>query len=134
MPSQKARDILEGRAVTVAEEEEWEEVWAFVTETEGIEALEPRTLKEAMDRPDWLLWKGGMDDKYKTLTDANMWVIVEHPEGVNVIGSKWVYKAKKDASGAIVHHKARLVAQGFSQVLGVDYFDTYAPVAKLASI
>lgn len=45
-----------------------------------------------------------------------------------------MFRAKKDAAGNIVRHKARLVAQGFSQVPGVDYFDTYAPVAKLASI
>lgn len=56
------------------------------------------------------------------------------PAGANIVGSKWVYHAKKDAAGNIIHYKARLVAQGFSQVPGVDYFDTFAPVAKLASI
>src|SRR6266702_2595793 len=59
---------------------------------------------------------------------------LEHaPPGANVIGSKWVFKAKKDASGKVVRYKARLVAQGFSQVEGVDYFDTYTPVARLTS-
>jgi hypothetical protein len=56
----------------------------------------------------------------------------EAPAGANIIGSKWVFKAKKDAAGNIAHYKARLVAQGFSQVGGVNYNDTYAPVAKLA--
>ena len=51
-----------------------------------------------------------------------------------MVGSKWVFRAKKDAAGNVVRYKARLVAQGFSQVPGVDYFDTYAPVARLASI
>ncbi len=50
------------------------------------------------------------------------------------MGSKWVFRIKKDAEGGIVKFKARLVAQGFSQVPGIDYFDTYAPVARLASI
>ena len=54
--------------------------------------------------------------------------------GVTVVRSKWVFCAKKDAAGNIVRHKVHLVAQGFSQVPGVDYFDTYAPVAKLTSI
>ena len=51
-----------------------------------------------------------------------------------MIESKWVFKAKKDATGSVVCYKAQLVAQGFSQVLGVDYFDTFAPVTHLASI
>ena len=50
------------------------------------------------------------------------------------MGSKWVFKVKKDASGNVVRYKACLVAQGFSQVPSVDYFDTFAPVARLASI
>ncbi|THH14812.1 hypothetical protein EW146_g5573 [Bondarzewia mesenterica] len=62
------------------------------------------------------------------------WELATAPAGANVIGSKWVFKAKKDASGNVVWYKARLVAQGFSQIPGVDYFDTYAPVAKLASV
>ena len=52
---------------------------------------------------------------------------------MNIIGSKWVFKAKKDAIGFIACLKAHLVAQGFSQIGGVNYDDTYAPVARLAS-
>ena len=69
-----------------------------------------------------------------TLKEARTWRLVDAPEGVNLVGSKWVFRAKKDAAGSVVCHKARLVAQGFSQVPGVDYFNTYAPVAQLASI
>src|ERR1700678_1210491 len=68
------------------------------------------------------------------LKAAGTWEIVDVPKGVNVVGSKWVFQAKKDAAGNVVRYKARLVAQGFSQVPGVDYFDTFAPVACLASI
>jgi Reverse transcriptase (RNA-dependent DNA polymerase) len=60
--------------------------------------------------------------------------LVDKPEGANVIGSKWVFHAKKDAAGTTIRHKVCLVAQGFSQVPGIDYFDTFAPIAKLASI
>ena len=60
-------------------------------------------------------------------------MLEEPPPGANIIGSKWVFKAKKDAAGIIARLKARLVAQGFSQIGGVDYDDTYAPVARLAS-
>ena len=62
-----------------------------------------------------------------------MWRLEEAPPGANIISSKWVFKAKKDAAGNIVCYKARLVAQGFSQIGSVDYDDTYAPVAHLTS-
>ena len=60
--------------------------------------------------------------------------MVNSPPRANIIGSKWVFQAKKDAARHVVQYKAQLVAQGFSQVPGVDYFDTFAPVACLASI
>ena len=60
--------------------------------------------------------------------------MVNVPKDANVVGSKWVFKAKKDTSGNMVRYKARLVAQGFSQVPGVNYFDTFAPITRLASI
>ena len=62
-----------------------------------------------------------------------MWHLEESPHRANVIGSKWVLKVKKDAAGNIACYRARLVTQGFSQIGGIDYNDTYAPVAKLAS-
>ena len=68
------------------------------------------------------------------LKNTDTWQLVEPPENINIVGSKWVYKVKKDAAGNIVYYKAWLVAQGFSQVFGIDYFDTFVPVAKLASI
>ena len=56
------------------------------------------------------------------------------PTGTKVIPLKWVYKLKKDRLGNIIRHKCRLVAQGFYQVFGQDYTDTYSPVAKFTSI
>ena len=56
------------------------------------------------------------------------------PPGANIVGSKWVFKIKKDSGRRIIQRKARLVTQGFSQVPGIDYFNTFVPVAKLASI
>jgi hypothetical protein len=113
---------------------EWEEEYALAVETSNAEALEPRSLAEAKKRPDWPLWKGAIEEELATLKAAGTWETVDAPEGVNVVGSKWVFRAKKDAAGNVIRYKARLVAQGFSQVPGVDYFDTFAPVARLASI
>jgi hypothetical protein len=100
--------------------------FALVAETSNSEVLEPRNLVEAKRRPDWSLWEHAIHEELDTLRKAGTWTLEHAPPGANVIGSKWVFKAKKDASGKVVRHKARLVAQGFSQVEGVDYFDTYA--------
>ena len=117
-PSQKARNILEGKAISLAEEMDWTEVQCLIADTEKIESLEPRSLKEAKKRRDWNLWKQAMHEELTMLSNAGTWELVEPPENVNIVGSKWVYKAKKDAARNIVRYKARLVAQ----------------VAKLASI
>ena len=65
-----------------------------------------------------------------------VWSLVERPKDTshNVIGTKWVFKNKQDSHGQFIRNKARLVAQGYSQIEGVDYGETYAPVARLESI
>ena len=62
------------------------------------------------------------------LEATRTWVLEEPPPKANIISSKWVFKVKKDAAGIFTRFKARLVAQGFSQIGGIDYDDTYAPV------
>ena len=106
---------------------------ALAAEIADTEALEPRNLAEAKCHPDWPLWEQAISKELTTLRKAGTWKLEAPPPRANIISSKWVFKAKKDASGKVVWYKAQLVAQGFSQVEGVDYFNTYAPVAKLAS-
>jgi transposase InsO family protein len=148
-PSRIVRDLQAGAGVNVADEiggawhvedgspsllEDFDGLeHALVATTSDAEALEPRSLAEAKRRPDWPLWEKAVEEELATLKAAGTWRMEEPPAGANIIGSKWVFKAKKDAAGNIARYKARLVAQGFSQVGGVDYDDTYAPVAKLAS-
>jgi len=108
--------------------------FVFATEMADAEALEPCTLTEAKHQPNWPHWKKAIKEELATLKAASTWRLEEALPGANIIGSKWVLKAKKDAAGNIVHYKARLVAQGFSQISSVNYDDTYAPVAKLASM
>jgi reverse transcriptase-like protein len=105
----------------------------FLTKTTNVEALKPWLLTEARWQPDWLLWEKAIQDELATLKAAGTWRLEEAPPNANIISSKWVFKAKKDAAGNIAQYKARLVAQGFSQIDGVDYDDTYAPVACLVS-
>ena len=123
--------ILDGETVLLEDFEGFEE--ALLAETSDVEALEPRMLAEAKCRLDWPLWEKAIQEELETLKKAETWRLETPPPEANVIGSKWVFKAKKDAAGNIACYKARLVAQGFSQIGGVDYNDTYAPVTKMAS-
>jgi len=108
--------------------------YALAVEISKTEALEPRTLIEARARADWPRWNEVIKEELETLRAAGTWVFEAAPPNANVIGSKWVFKAKKDAAGNVVRYKARLVTQGYNQVSGVNYFNTYAPVAKLPSV
>ena len=75
-----------------------------------------------------------MKDEYESLIKNQTWKLIPQPKGKTVISCKWVYKFKKDENGRIRRFKARLVGRGFTQIFSVDYDDTYAPVAKLASL
>lgn len=108
--------------------------WAMAASVAELEGLEPRSIEEARKRPDWPRWKEAIDDELKGLVENGTWELVDCPAGVNVVGCRFVFAIKKNAAGAIERYKARLVAQGYTQVPGVDYFDTFSPVAKLASL
>ena len=108
--------------------------YTMLAEISEREAFEPRTLTEAKSHPDWTLWEKAIDKELETLHEAETWELTKAPDGANILGSKWVFHAKKDAAGVIICYKACLIIQGFSQVPGIDYFDTFAPVTKLASI
>src|SRR3954469_5080427 len=80
-------------------------------------------------------WIETMHDELNNFKHNKVWSLVEIPKGDhNVIGTKWIFKNKQDAHGIVVRNKARLVAQGFSRVEGIDYGETFAPVARLESI
>ena len=68
------------------------------------------------------------------LKNMGTYTLEELPEGRKAVGCRWVYTIKRDLNGEIQKYKARLVAQGFSQIPGQDFFDTYAPVMRLESL
>ncbi|KAL1944894.1 hypothetical protein VTO73DRAFT_2514, partial [Trametes versicolor] len=91
-------------------------------------ANEPRNLQEAQEQPEWPEWKRAMDDEIAQLRQLKAFRMADLPPGRSPIGCRWVYRLKRDSEGRIIRYKARLVAQGFSQVPGLDYFETFAPV------
>ena len=65
---------------------------------------------------------------------SQTWELVERPKHRKVIGVKWVFRTKLNADGSINKHKARLVVKGYAQIFGVDFFDTFASVARQDTI
>jgi hypothetical protein len=120
-------------AVDVVEPELWDEMAAIAAAGPEADELEP-SYEEARKRSDWPQWQAAIEVELANLKEAGTWEIVERPQNINVVDSKWVFRMKKDAKGNVVKWKARLVARGFTQIYGVDYFETFAPVARLASI
>ena len=95
---------------------------------------EPQTLQEAQSLPDAKQWEQAAQTEYDSILQNKTWEIIDLPKGRKAIGSKWVFKLKYDAEGNIDRYKARIVAKGYSQVQGIDYNETFAPVAKFTSI
>ena len=91
----------------------------------------PKTFKQAMSSRLADEWYKAMNDEFKGLVAQGTWEIVDLPPGRKAIKNKWVYATKLLPSGEVDRYKARLVAKGFQQVHGIDYEDTFAPVARL---
>uniref|UniRef100_A0A2N9GJP7 Uncharacterized protein n=1 Tax=Fagus sylvatica TaxID=28930 RepID=A0A2N9GJP7_FAGSY len=95
---------------------------------------DPNTYSEAMVSKDVIFWREAVNNEMDSILSNNTWVLVDLPLGSNTIGCKWVFRRKYRTDGTIQTFKVRLVAKGFRQREGIDYFDTYAPVARITSI
>lgn len=91
----------------------------------------PNTYKSALQLPQW---KATMQEEFSTLESQNTWPLVLPPNGHKILGCKWVFKTKLKLDGTIARHKVRLVAQCYRQQEGIDYFETFNPVAKLTIV
>ncbi|KAL0421120.1 UNVERIFIED_CONTAM: Copia protein [Sesamum latifolium] len=87
-----------------------------------------------MKSQDVAFWKEAINDEMDSIMENNTWVLADLPPGCKPLGCKWIFKKKMKVDGTIEKFKARLIIQDFRQRPGVDYFDTYAPVAHISTI
>ena len=96
-----------------------------------ISQIEPKKLNDAIIDENWVI---SMQEELNQFERNEVWELVPRPNDQSVIGTKWVYRNKMDENGIIIRNKARLGAQGYNQQEGIDYEETFAPVARLEAI
>lgn len=104
--------------------------WTCVSEISD----DPLTFQEAVNGEDSRLWKDAMQHEMDSMVENEVWELTQLPEKAKLIKCKWVYKKKLGADGNVTKYKARLVAKGFDQRYGIEYDQTFSPVAKFESI
>jgi hypothetical protein len=95
-----------------------------------VSSIEPFRVEEALQDPDWVL---AMQEELNNFKRNEVWSLVPRPKQ-NVMGTKWVFRNKQDEHDVVTRNKARLVAKGYAQFVGLDFDETFAPVARLESI
>jgi hypothetical protein len=87
-------------------------------------------VEDALRDPDWVV---AMQEELNNFKRNKVWSLVERPKQ-NVVGTKWVFRNKQDEFGVVTRNKARFVTKGYSQLEGLDFKETFAPIARLESI
>ncbi|KAI3668253.1 hypothetical protein L6452_43330 [Arctium lappa] len=93
--------------------------------------LEPKKAHDAMKESSWI---EAMQEELLQFKIQDVWDLVDLPKGHSAIGTKWIFRNKRDERGIVIRNKARLVAQGYTQEEGIDYEEVFAPVARIEAI
>jgi hypothetical protein len=104
---------------------------SYFSNTLFVALFEPRDVGHALSDSSWV---NAIHEELENFERNQVWTLVDPWRDVNVIGTKWLFKNKQAEDGEVVRNKARLVAQGYSQVEGLDFRETFAPVARLEAI
>jgi hypothetical protein len=99
--------------------------------TQVLLVADPTTYEEAAKKEEWCK---AMQEELMAIEKNKTWQLVKLPEGKNVIGVKWVFRTKFGADGSVQKFKARLVAKGYAQEYGIDYEETFSPVARFETV
>ena len=102
---------------------------SFISQVSSV--VIPNNVQEALNVPEW---KEAIFEEVRALEKNATWEKVDLPHGKTIVGCKWVFTVKYNSDGSLERYKARLVAKGFTQTYGVDYSETFSPVAKLSTI
>jgi Reverse transcriptase (RNA-dependent DNA polymerase)/Integrase core domain/gag-polypeptide of LTR copia-type/GAG-pre-integrase domain len=103
--------------------------YTFLTQIDKVS--EPNSFEEAKQDPNWI---SAMKEELNALNRNQTWDLVRLPNGKRTVGCRWIYKVKYKSDGTLERYKARLVAKGYTQTYGLDYSETFAPVAKMNTI
>jgi len=117
----------ENQPLEILEESHWANLNVMLID-------EPMSYRQAKVSPQWSDWKKAMDNELKSLKENDVWDVIPKPVGRKIVASQWVFKAKGNAQGEVECYKAWLVAKGFSQTLGEDYDEIFAPVVHYNSL
>ena len=89
-----------------------------------VENDEPTTYEESLNSSESDQWLTAMKSEMDSMNTNQVWTLVDPPEGIKLIGCKWIFKKKTDMEGNVITYKARLVAKGYCQKQGIDYDET----------
>ncbi|KAK8708347.1 hypothetical protein V6N13_059389 [Hibiscus sabdariffa] len=137
--SEKWLEAMRSKMDSISTRERHEpERYGFLVTTHGdvilVDQDEPKTYQEAVLSPDSEKWLEAMRSEMDSMSNNQVWTLVEPLEGIKPIGCKWVFKKKTDMDGNVQTYKGRLVAKGFRQIHGIDNDETFSPVAMFKSI
>ena len=135
----RRRDTSPADAQTAREDGSWVPISPDPREhcSLGVDELDPRSFKEAMSAHDAESWKKGIADESASLKAHKVWQLIPResvPVGRHIIKSKLHFHRKRGEKGNVVRCKVRCVAKGFTQMPGIDYAETFAPVARMEAI
>ncbi|KFD66793.1 LOW QUALITY PROTEIN: hypothetical protein M514_20937, partial [Trichuris suis] len=100
----------------------------------SVDAEVPKSYAEAMRAKESMHWKKAMEDEMQSLAENQTWVLTDLPADKKVLSCRWVLRVKTKADGTVDRYKARLVAKGFAQKYGIDYDETFSPVARFDTV